>query len=91
LIFLVTAGYEQCHCKDEVDREEAEALATALDQSSLEQSQLPHIPGLSSPSDTVHIHQAVSQLTHMLFYFTKSKMLVTTLAMNILKKFCLNL
>ena len=38
---------ESCHCKEEVEKEEAEALVEALEQSSQRQLSLPFIPGLS--------------------------------------------
>ena len=36
------------HCKEEVDKEEAEALARALDISDMHQEALPFVPGLSA-------------------------------------------
>ena len=38
---------EECPCKEEVEQEEAKALVEALEQSEVEQSVLPYVPGLS--------------------------------------------
>ena len=39
-----------CPCKEEVEREEAQALVAALERSELLQNPLPYIPGLSGQS-----------------------------------------
>ena len=61
-----------CHCKDEVELEEAIALAKAMELST-EQSALPHVPGLSArrKEETITIHiqpdQTVSGSTETLY------------------------
>ena len=48
---------EDCACKEEVEKEEARALVQAIEQSSVEQYELPYVPGLSRDSEqTVTIH-----------------------------------
>jgi hypothetical protein len=59
------SSQENCHCKEEIEKEEAEALAAALAKSSLKQDALPHVPGLSQTESqqetlTIHIHGEVS-------------------------------
>ena len=38
-----------CHCKEEVEMEEAQALVAAMEQSEMTQLPLPFVPGLSRP------------------------------------------
>lgn len=56
-------GDDGCHCKEEVEKEEAEALVEALERSDLPQDELPHVPGLSrGKSDstlTIHMQDQV--------------------------------
>ena len=49
---------DDCHCKEEVELEEAQALVEALEQSASDQNALPFVPGLSrkDESDTLTIH-----------------------------------
>ena len=49
---------ELCPCKEEVEKEEAEALAEALKRSELRQDTLPFVPGLSRgrSEETLAIH-----------------------------------
>lgn len=51
---------ENCHCKDEVELEEAIALAKAM-EISRDQTELPQVPGLSTKREeetiTIHIQQ----------------------------------
>ena len=83
----VIVGLEPCECKDEVEREEAQALAAAMDRSSVSQDMLPHIPGLSrelsETTITIHVQDEVRcflvlfgyvfcQLTHTMFTFSSS-------------------
>lgn len=53
-----------CHCKEEVEKEEAEALAEALERSDLPQDALPHVPGLSRLKSestlTIHLQDQVN-------------------------------
>ncbi len=55
---------EECHCKEEVEKEEAQALVAALEQSDIQQGRLPFVPGLSKEKDeetlTIHIQDEVS-------------------------------
>ncbi len=52
-----------CPCKEEVEREEAQALVEALERSTLAQEALPFVPGLSRPDKeevlTIHIQDMV--------------------------------
>jgi len=54
---------EPCQCKEEVEIEEAQALAAAMERSSVNQDQLPHIPGLtrelSEKTVTIHVQDEV--------------------------------
>ncbi|ELU13287.1 hypothetical protein CAPTEDRAFT_184398 [Capitella teleta] len=59
------SSQENCHCKEEIEKEEAEALAEALAKSTLKQDALPHVPGLSQTESqqetlTIRIHEEVS-------------------------------
>ena len=62
---LDNSASENCHCKEEVEIEEAQALVAALERSSLAQDALPYVPGLSrEPSEasvTVYIQDEVRQ------------------------------
>ena len=54
---------EDCQCKEEVEKEEAQALVAALEQSTGSQAKLPFVPGLSPEEDetlTIHVQQDVS-------------------------------
>ena len=52
-----------CPCKEEVEKEEAQALAKALEESE-KQASLPLVPGLSSNNDddtiTIHVQDVVT-------------------------------
>jgi len=54
---------EPCQCKEEVEREEAQALAAAMERSSVNQDKLPHIPGLTrelgEKTVTIHVQDEV--------------------------------
>lgn len=60
--FVVYIAGADCHCKDEVELEEAIALARAMELST-EQSALPHVPGLSArrQEETITIHIQADQ------------------------------
>lgn len=49
---------DDCHCKEEVELEEAQALVEAMEQSVKDQNALPFVPGLSrkESTDTLTIH-----------------------------------
>jgi len=57
---------EPCQCKEEVEREEAQALAAAMERSSISQDNLPHIPGLtrelSEKTITIHVQDEVKNV-----------------------------
>ena len=62
---------EDCHCKEEVEKEEAKALVQAIERSGLEQSQLPFVPGLSSTDSktiTIHVEPEVRDKSGIIFY-----------------------
>jgi hypothetical protein len=63
LLTLDNTASENCHCKEEVEIEEAKALVAALERSTLAQDALPYIPGLSrDPSEkslTIYIQDEV--------------------------------
>ncbi len=65
---------EDCHCKEEVEKEEAQALAAALEQSDLQQGKLPHVPGLSREKDeeTLVIHIQDEVRVHSLLTFNNN-------------------
>ena len=58
-----SSGDAECHCKEEVEKEEAQALVAALEQSNIQQGILPYVPGLSKEKDdetlTIHIQDEV--------------------------------
>jgi len=61
---------EPCQCKEEVEREEAQALVAAMERSSVSQDSLPHIPGLtrelSEKTVTIHVQDEVGNVLHLL-------------------------
>jgi len=60
---------EPCQCKEEVEREEAQALAAAMERSSVNEDCLPHIPGLSrqitEKTVTIHVQDEVTGDNHL--------------------------
>jgi mitogen-activated protein kinase kinase kinase 1 len=61
---------ESCPCKEEVEKEEAQALVAAMEQSSLQQNELPYVPGLSRQDEeqtlTIHIQEDTEEISESL-------------------------
>jgi len=60
---------ELCQCKEEVEKEEAQALVAAMERSYLRQDCLPCIPGLtrelSEKTITIHVQDEVSRVPQL--------------------------
>ena len=57
---------DDCPCKEEVEKEEATALAQAIERSFAQQVALPHVPGLTSEESevlTIRCEEEVSDRT----------------------------
>ena len=58
-----SSGDPECYCKEEVEKEEAQALVAAMEQSNVQQGHLPYVPGLSKEKEdetlTIHIQDEV--------------------------------
>ena len=57
---------DDCPCKEEVEKEEATALAQAIERSFAQQVALPHVPGLTSEESevlTIRCEEEVSART----------------------------
>lgn len=65
---LTTPHKETCGCKEEVEKEEAQALAAAMAQSDYNQLPLPFIPGLSKEAGTSTVTIRVQDCIEVEFF-----------------------